>query len=248
MSSTKTKRYLVLLAAVGLVAAALGGTGTFASFNAETINSGNTFATGTLFLHNTKGATTCNSEDNAGNVQTSGCATLFSVPFLTDTSGDSEAHLQLTNAGTVEASGIKFKANVPCVTAANVGSGPSFANADLCLGLQVYIIETDQFYHHDATDHAYGCAYGTPSADNTTDGLGCQFASGFNLANLPAGSLASNLSPLTLKADVGGNTGTHLSAGQSRYFIIGVRPPTPLTNAYQNRKGVFDLLWHIDQA
>ncbi len=41
MAKTKLKRYLMLLAALGLVAiAAGGGGGTFASFNAEVANTG----------------------------------------------------------------------------------------------------------------------------------------------------------------------------------------------------------------
>jgi predicted ribosomally synthesized peptide with SipW-like signal peptide len=246
MSKTKTKRYLILLAAFGLVAAALGGAGTFASFTAETVNAGNTFATGTLLLHNTNGVTTCNSESNSGNVQTAGCAVLFTVPSLTDTSGTYYASLTLTNAGTVEASSIWFKASTACVTATNNVAGPTFGGgggADLCANLQTFIIETDSGFNHNSTNKAYGCAYGTPSPNNAVDGLGCQFTPTPNLAGLP-----STLTSLTLAPTVNANAGSNLSAGKSRYFVIGVKPPTPLTNAYQNRKGSFDLLWHIDQA
>ena len=71
MSRTKTKRYLVLLAAVGLVAAALGGTGTFASFTADVTNSGNTFQTGTLLLSDSvNSASACFSDTNASNSET----------------------------------------------------------------------------------------------------------------------------------------------------------------------------------
>ena len=57
MSKKRFKQYLMLLTVVGLVAvAAGGGSGTFASFTAETTNAGNTFATGTLVLSNTVNA------------------------------------------------------------------------------------------------------------------------------------------------------------------------------------------------
>jgi predicted ribosomally synthesized peptide with SipW-like signal peptide len=246
MSKTKTKRYLVLLAAVGLVAAALGGTGTFASFNAETTNAGNTFATGTLLLDNTSGATTCHSAtDTSNNSQTTGCSILFTVPSLTDTTGPTYAQLTLSNVGTLDAADIKFFSSNPCITASN-GLGVTFGGgADLCGNLQLVIIETDSSFHHDATNHALGCAYGTVDVNNATDGLGCTFGASPNLGSLPTSG-----SPVTLSLTSGasGNTLLQLTHSQSRYFLIGVKPPTPLTNAYQNRKGQFDLTWHIDQA
>jgi predicted ribosomally synthesized peptide with SipW-like signal peptide len=111
MSSTKTKRYLMLLAAVGLVAAALGGTGTFASFNAETTNTGNYFATGSILLHNSaNGGTECTSEANSSN--TNNCTALFQVP-LTGTASVKEATLALTNAGTLDSPQITFEAPAP---------------------------------------------------------------------------------------------------------------------------------------
>jgi hypothetical protein len=108
--SKKTKRYLMLLVAVGLIAVAAGGSGTFATFNAETANTGNTFATGTLLLHNNGGTTTCTSEQDSGNVNVqnpTGCDILFTkasiIPGTLYT-----ANLKLSNAGTLDASGIKF--------------------------------------------------------------------------------------------------------------------------------------------
>jgi hypothetical protein len=86
MSRKHTKRYLMLLAAVGLLAIGANGSGTFASFNAEVANNGNTFASGTLFLHDTNGATTCASESVTSNsnlgtpfTADNGCAILFTA-------------------------------------------------------------------------------------------------------------------------------------------------------------------------
>jgi hypothetical protein len=87
MSRKHTKRYLMLLAAVGLLAIGANGSGTFASFNAEVANNGNTFATGTLFLHDTaNGSTTCASESATSNsnlgtpfTADNGCAILFTA-------------------------------------------------------------------------------------------------------------------------------------------------------------------------
>jgi predicted ribosomally synthesized peptide with SipW-like signal peptide len=119
MSKTKTKRYLVLLAAVGLIAAGLGGSGTFASFNAEVSHTGNYFATGSLFLHATNNGTTCTSESVVSNLNngTNGdtCTQLFSV---TPSDGHAQyASLKLSNAGTVDAAGIKFALRNGCLNA-----------------------------------------------------------------------------------------------------------------------------------
>lgn len=108
--SKKTKRYLMLLVAVGLMAVAAGGAGTFASFSAETANTGNTFATGTLLLHNNGGTTTCTSEADSGNVNVTaptGCDVLFTQASITPGTLYT-ANLKLSNAGTLDASGIQF--------------------------------------------------------------------------------------------------------------------------------------------
>lgn len=92
MSRKHVKQYLMLLLAIGVIAVALSGGGTFASFNAETANPGNTFATGTLYLHDSVNgsATECTSESasNNSNVPASvgganpgnACDILFTVP------------------------------------------------------------------------------------------------------------------------------------------------------------------------
>jgi predicted ribosomally synthesized peptide with SipW-like signal peptide len=119
MSKKRTKQYLMLLMVIGLVSVAAGGSGTFASFSAETTNSGNYFATGSLFLHNTHGATTCTSESASGNLNngTNGdtCSTLFTVN-ITD-GNPTFASLALKNAGTVNADGVKFKLAQACANA-----------------------------------------------------------------------------------------------------------------------------------
>lgn len=107
MSRKRVKQYLTLLMAIGVIAVVAGGSGTFASFQAETTNSGNTFATGTLFLHNTSGSTTCTSESASDNLAPTGCATLFTVAAL-GPNDTGHADLTLTNAGTVNSSQIQF--------------------------------------------------------------------------------------------------------------------------------------------
>ncbi|MCW2975673.1 MAG: hypothetical protein JWM06_954 [Actinomycetia bacterium] len=125
MSRIKTKRYLVMLSAIGLIAVGLGSAGTFATFNAETTNNGNYFATGTLLLHNNGGTNTCTSEaaatTNLNNATTNNCDVLFNYP-ISDTAPH-YAQLTLTNAGTLNATNITWSAPGGCATAdANVNA------------------------------------------------------------------------------------------------------------------------------
>jgi hypothetical protein len=53
--------------------------------------------------------------------------------------------------------------------------------------------------------------------------------------------------PLTLATGEGGNSGTKLSAGQSRYLQITAEVPGSTTNGAQNAQAKFNLNWHIDQ-
>jgi predicted ribosomally synthesized peptide with SipW-like signal peptide len=106
----------MLLVAVGLMAVAAGGSGTFASFTAETANNGNYFATGTLFLHATKsGGNACKSEVDSGNanVTSNGCDFLFHVSQL-GTNQTTTVNLKLQNAGSVSASKLEFALGSAC--------------------------------------------------------------------------------------------------------------------------------------
>jgi hypothetical protein len=86
MSKKRTKQYLMLLMVIGLVSIAAGGSGTFASFSAETANNGNYFATGSLILNDNGGTNTCTSAAAANNINTganNGCDTLFTLDKFT---------------------------------------------------------------------------------------------------------------------------------------------------------------------
>jgi hypothetical protein len=324
--SKNTKRYLMLLLAVGLIAVAAGGSsGTFAGFTAEVANNGNTFATGTLFLHATdQGGSTCTSEaatDNMNVTNVGGtCNALFTVPVLTTASGVQEAQLTLKNAGTINAGGISFGRGLTAcsdgtgtitngtlstsiattdtglallhvnalaygiqsgttitlddgtntdtfttvgATAAgaltitvtphtpafnfasgttNVKSSPSFGAGTLCSGLEFAIVETDNAFHDTAGNQALGCAYGF-GVDGTTNG--CTFDATKNIGNIPSG-----MTPLTLNASTPGNTGNHLDANGTRYFLIRISPPAAggLDNTFQNKTATFNLRWQIDQV
>jgi hypothetical protein len=104
----KAKRYLMLLAAIGLVAVVVGGgSGTFAGFNAQITNNGNYIATGTLFLHQKAGTgNICKSEGVADNNTSNviDCGALFTdgSPAVED--------IAMTNGGSINASSFNLTA------------------------------------------------------------------------------------------------------------------------------------------
>lgn len=110
MSRKHVKQYLMLLLAVGVIAVALSGGGTFASFNAQVANRNNTFATGTLYLHESA-TNTCTSESASSNsnLNTSlthlgdACDILFSG---VNASGYDLVGLDMKNAGSLDGDGL----------------------------------------------------------------------------------------------------------------------------------------------
>ena len=220
-----SKTYLKLLIVAGILAVVGGGAGTFASFNAEVTNTPNVFANGTLFLHATpNGGTTCTSEsDLTGNSGT--CTYLFNTTL---TGGTQTATLQLTDAGTINASDIKFKI-AGCTIGDNFGVTGThivFGTAPTCANLQLAVQETQS----DFSTNVF-CAYGTVA------GTGCTIDSGHNLTT------ATSLTTLNTT----GPTAATLAAGASRYYVIEINPNVATDNSLQNRKAQFDVTWHIDQ-
>jgi len=230
--SKKTKRYLMLLVAVGLIAVAAGGSGTFATFNAEVTNSGNTFASGTLFLHDfaNGSATACKSEDDLTNNTYSSCTFLFNADL---SAGSQTATLALNNAGTISATGLTFKVNGCTVTTNSTatGSGVTFGSAPVCGDLWLTIQETGSGYSVPSSD--VFCAYGpstTPPDCNAPD----------NTATL---ATATSFTPLKTT----GNVNAGLASGATRYYVIRITPNVASNNTLQNRKVSFGLTWHLDQ-
>lgn len=236
MSKKRTKQYLMLLTVVGLVAiAAGGGSGTFASFSAEVTNPGNTFASGTLFLHNTKGATTCTSESNNLNVNPGtgvggdSCAVLFNNVSLQG--GDATADLALNNAGTVNATDVKW--DVPSCSVTNnnagTGSGITFGVAPTCANFYVTIQETDNTFL--PAGNVY-CAAGTDVSGTC--------AAPSNAITLTSASTPANLLT-TLAATAAFN------AGSTRYYVITIHPAVTNDNTLQNRLVTFAMHWKLEQ-
>lgn len=232
MSKKRIRQYLMLLCVIGLVSVA-SGSGTFASFSAQTTNAGNTFSAGTLYLHDqSNGTTTCNSESQTTgpgfNIDPAGCGILFTADL---SQGAATAHLALNNAGSLASTDLL--ASVPtCTWSKTNGASPTFiALPGNCNGLYVTIQETGSTYTVPASD-VY-CAFGPSTSQpdcNAPD----------NTATL--GTLSSATQLLTT---AGANT--TLSAGQTRYYVIKIDPTSVGTgNALQNLTATFDLRWHID--
>jgi predicted ribosomally synthesized peptide with SipW-like signal peptide len=247
MSRTNLKRYLMLLAVIGLVAIASGGgSGTFASFNAEVANNGNTFASGTLFLHETQsGQVNCNSESDTTNNSFSGtgCNVLFNATSLTN--GVQTAHLALNNAGTIPAADTKFNVT-SCAFTVNTsgpggtGSAVTFGSPPACSDMYLTLQETNSSYTTPGYD-VY-CAFG-PSTSTQPD---CDPPD--NTKTLTTAAEPSFQTLLTTGAGP-----VTIAPGDTRYYVISILPnPTLGTdnngNRLQNRKLTFGLTWHIDQA
>ena len=234
MSKKRVKQYLMLLTVIGLVSIAAG-SGTFATFTAEVTNPGNTFASGTLFLHNYGGTSTCTSESNSLNVNPgtgvggNACDVLFNNIDLSSAAG-STAHLDLSNAGTINASDIKFDVSSCTVTSnqANTGSSTTFGAAPTCGQLYITVQETQSDY----STNVY-CAYGTDSS-----GACAAPSNSFTLGNTNS---------LTALKTTGG-VNAPLAASGHRYYVIKITPGGVANdNTLQNRLVTFALTWHLDQ-
>jgi hypothetical protein len=122
------------------VAVAAGGSGTFASFDAEVTNSGNYFKTGTLLLHDTANGTTCASEDAANNHNTGGnCGTIFTVNAGAITVKTSYG-VDFKNAGSLTSSNLAFWGSCAPDVASYSNSGLSFSTTGA--GAAVTAIQT----------------------------------------------------------------------------------------------------------
>lgn len=239
MSRKRMKQYLMLLAAAGVIAVALSGPGTFASFSAQVTNPGNTFAAGTLFLHDTNGSTTCTSESGTLNVNPGDgsdgdtCAVLFDNVDLGG--GTATADLALANAGTIDASDLQFKVGNCTVgdNSANTGSSVVFGTAPTCGDLYLTVQETQSDY----STHVF-CAYGPGT-------LATDCAAPDNTATLAD---PTSLTDLQMDNGSGSATNATLASGLTRYYVITVDPAGVSNgNQLQNRAISFDLTWHIDQ-
>jgi predicted ribosomally synthesized peptide with SipW-like signal peptide len=225
-----SKTYLKLLIVVGLVAVVGGSAGTFASFNAETTNAGNTFATGTLVLQNDVASSSCLSTGGGNtdtNTNSTNCGKVFDVDVQQP--GDkSEVDLTLTNAGSLAASSLSVQAGT-CVDSDAAAEG-FHGTGNVCSALNLYIQEWDDAAHTTPT----ACWYGTTSATDTCD---TAFTTGATLAAFGTGTHDISVGPAATGFAASGDP------GDTRYFTIGVQLPSTANNTYQGRQAVASLSW-----
>jgi predicted ribosomally synthesized peptide with SipW-like signal peptide len=242
MSKKRVKQYLMLLCVIGLVSIAAG-SGTFASFSAETTNPNNTFAAGTLYLHNTpNGGTTCTSESattgpnfnvNPGDgTNGNNCSALFTADL---SQGAMTATIALNDAGSLASTDLKLA--VPSCSwsdnFASTGTHSTFISVPAnCNGVYFTVQETGSSYVVPTSD-VY-CALGPSAAPHTDCGA-------------PSSSQTlGGTSAFTQLLTAGGANAT-LGAGATRYYVIKVDPSGVGTgNALQNLKLTFAMSFHID--
>ena len=243
MSRKRVKQYLMLLMALGVVAVVMTGSGTFAGFDAQVTNAGNTFVAGTLFLHDTNGATTCTSESASLNYNPGdgsngdNCAVLFNGADLSG--GPVTADLALENAGTIDASQLKFSVDNCTVgdNSANTGTTTTFGSAPTCGDLYITVQQTNSSY----TTNVF-CAYGP-----TTNNVDCDPPA--NTATLTTAA-GPTLHALQMDNGSGSPTAADLphGAASTKYYVITVDPAGVASdNQLQNRSVSFDLTWNIAQ-
>jgi hypothetical protein len=240
MSKKRIKQYLMLLTVVGLVAiAAGGGNGTFASFNAEVMNAGNTFATGTLILSDkVQTGTACYSNEGVNNVNAN-CTVLLNTANLKTASSESN-YLTIKNEGTLTSTDLKLfipqdqTGSVSCANA-TTGTFPGTDNlahtGDVCGNLLISV-EEDATAGGTATSCVVGTEIGggNHACDPTA---GDSFATFYAAHNTAANGLAL--------------TGGNLAPNATHYYTVYMYLPDE-DNTFQGRTASFDLSWHIDQA
>lgn len=205
--------------------------GTFASFAAQTSNTGSGFSSGTLVLSNTKqgGAACLSTAGGSTDTNANGaCDALINLSVKKP--GDSgTANLSLKNEGSIAGSGLTLFA--PGCTNADAAAERYHGTGDLCGKLQLYVQE----YADAGFTTPSACRYGG-SADA---GKTCDFSD----ATKTIGAFATAYGSSTTGLAVEGG----LPAGGTRHFKVGLRLPTDADNSFQGRQAAADFTWAIQQ-
>lgn len=233
MANSKMKTYLKLLMVVGLIAVVGGGSGTFASFTAQTTNKENTFKTGTLLLSDSvTSGKVCFSNEASGNEAESGCSAIIKTGEMKPGQGESNT-LTIKNVGTLESSDLKLwgstcgeKENT--VAFKNGAAKNEITQGEVCEELKFSIEQDDK--EGKAIKCLVGVAVG-PENEACNDEKGV--------------SLGSWLSSNTEAKAV--SFGEKLKAGDERIYKVYLYLPSEAKNQYQGRIAEFSLTWHIDQ-
>jgi predicted ribosomally synthesized peptide with SipW-like signal peptide len=253
-----TKKVLVGVAAFGVLAAGTAG-GTFASFNAETTNAGNTFATGTLTMTNsTTSQSACFSGDGAGNTES--CSSILTGAKVAPGGARQTGTVTIKNGGSLDASKLYVYAPTAadCVDAKTQDDGDALAfnsttGNPLCGATLMSIEETTGGKHYcwygvaaTAPGSPGRCEAGIPALNaSTATSTIAAFAAAHN-------ATAGKIDLTQVSADgVSGGTDSPLATEDSvgRTFEVGLylRNSTSNQNSLQGLQSTFGLTWHIDQ-
>lgn len=218
-------KILKSLAVLAMMGAVIGG-GTYATFNAETRNPGNSWTSGTLVLSNTVDSGTACLSTGAGtstdtNVNAN-CDAIFDQTLRKP--GDSaSAALTLTNEGSL-AGTLKLLGGT-CID--SDASGETYhGSGSPCGKVQLYVQQTD------SGGNPTSCLYGVTGDPNTCD---------FDASGAAAKTLADFAS-----SSAGHDLGS-LATGASRYFTVAVKLPSDADNTFQGRRAAIDFTWTLTQ-
>ena len=224
---SRTKK-LALSAAVVLAGLAMLGAGTFATFNAEASNAGNTFATGTIVLSNTVGTGNACLSTAGGNTNTNAnpnCDALFNLA-VQKPGATGQADLVIKNDGSLDASSFGLYSSL--CTAGNASNENYHGTGDPCGELQLTVQQWSDASHTTPV----ACVYGGGT------GATCQFAGTKTLADFATNHGSSN-SAVAI--------GSGLAAGTSEYFTVSVQLPSSAGNQFQGRQASIDFSWLAQQ-
>ncbi|MDQ5825553.1 MAG: SipW-dependent-type signal peptide-containing protein [Chloroflexota bacterium] len=222
------KKVLLTVMVLGMVSGVLG-SGTFATFTAQTTNPNNTFQAGTLVLSNTKtGGTTCFST-GGGNTDTNSntnCDQLINATVRKP--GDTASQtLTVKNEGSLAASALKLFSTA-CTNGNS--SGESYFGTGLACGkVQLYI----QQYSDASFTTPSACLYGGAT------GATCDFSDATKTLSAFQSAYGTSGSGLAV--------GSGLAAGASVYVKIAVQLPTDANNSFQGRQATMDFNWYMSQ-
>ncbi len=225
-NASNLKKVLLTVMVLGMATGVLG-SGTFATFTAQTTNANNTFVAGTLVLSNTKtGGTTCFST-GGGNTDTNSNACDQLINATVKKPGDTASQtLTIKNEGSLAASALKLFSTA-CT---NANSSEAYSGTGLpCGKVQLYI----QQYSDAGFTTPSACLYGGAT------GATCDFSDATKTLSAFQAAYGSSGSGLTV--------GSGLAAGASVYVKVAVQLPSSADNSFQGRQATMDFNWYISQ-
>jgi predicted ribosomally synthesized peptide with SipW-like signal peptide len=222
------KKVLLTIMVVGMVSGVLG-SGTFATFTAQTTNSNNTFAAGTLVLSDTKtGGTTCFSTGGGNTDTNSNTACDQLINATVKKPGDTASQtLVVKNEGSLAGTALKLFSSA--CTNANSSGESYFGTGLACSKVQLYI----QQYSDAGFTTPSACLYGGAT------GATCDFSDATKTLGAFQTAHASSGTGLSI--------GSGLTAGASVYVKVAVQLPSSADNSFQGRQATMDFNWYLSQ-